>query len=78
LFFKRITEAQVPPKVTQDFIYTKLGLKSTSFRAMIPLLRKLGFIDSANVPTAVYRDYRDPTKSKIIMARQICKQLALI
>jgi hypothetical protein len=72
-FFKRITEAQVPPKVTLDFIYTKLGLKSSSYRAMIPLLRKLGFIDSANVPTAVYREYRDPTKSKIVMAQQIKK-----
>jgi len=30
--FKKIKEAQVPPKVTVDFIYTKLGLKSTSYR----------------------------------------------
>jgi len=72
-FFRRITEAQVPPKVTLDFVYTQLGLKSTSFRAMIPLLKKLGFIDDANVPTSVYREYRDPTKSKIVMAQQIRK-----
>jgi hypothetical protein len=72
-FFKRITEALVPPKVTLDFIYTKLGLKSTSYRKMIPLLKKLGFIDESNIPTAVYREYRDPTKSKIVMAQQIKK-----
>jgi hypothetical protein len=72
-FFKRIIEAQVPPKVTLDFIYTQLGLKSTSFRAMIPLLKKLGFIDDASVPTSVYREYRDPTKSSIVMAQQIKK-----
>jgi hypothetical protein len=72
-FFKRITEAQVPPKVTLDFIYTQLGLKSTSFRAMIPLLKKLGFIDDANIPTPVYREYRDPQKSRIVMAQQTKK-----
>jgi hypothetical protein len=45
--FEKIKEAQVPPKVTNDFIYTKLGLKSSSYRAMIPLLRRLGFINDA-------------------------------
>lgn len=72
-FFKRITDAQVPPKVTLDFIYTQLGMKSTSFRAMIPLLKKLGFIDDANIPTSVYREYRDPMKSRIVMAQQVKK-----
>jgi len=69
--FRKIIEAAVPPKVTNDFLYTKLGLKSTSYRAMIPLLKRIGFIDDANVPTAAYRDYRDEKKSKIIMAQQI-------
>ena len=69
--FKKIVEASVPTKVTNDFIYTKLGLKSTSYRAMIPLLKRLGFIDDSNAPTAVYREYRDQKKSKVIMAQQI-------
>jgi len=69
--FQKIKEAQVPPKVTVDFLYTKLGLKSTSYRPMIPFLRELGFIDSNNAPTAAYRNYRDEKKSKIIMAQRI-------
>jgi hypothetical protein len=69
--FKKIREAAVPSKVTNDFLYTKLGLKSTSYRAMIPLLKKLDFIDEANVPKAAYRDYRDEKKSKIIMAQLV-------
>lgn len=69
--FEKIKEAAVPPKVTNDFLYTKLGLKSTSYRAMIPFLKKLGFIGEGNVPTAVYRDYRDEKKSKIVMAQRI-------
>jgi hypothetical protein len=38
---------------------------------MIPLLKKLGFLDPANIPTKVYSDFRDESKSKVIMAQQI-------
>ncbi|MBZ9572371.1 DUF5343 domain-containing protein [Patescibacteria group bacterium] len=69
--FNKIKEAAVPPKFTQDFLHTKLGLKSSSYRAMVPLLKRLQFIDEANIPTAVYRDYRDESKSKIILAQRI-------
>jgi hypothetical protein len=69
--FAKIKEASVPPKFTQDYLYTVLGLKSTSYRPMIPFLKKLGFLDQANVPTKVYTDFRDESKSKAIMAHQI-------
>ncbi len=39
--FAKIKEATVPPKFTQDFLTTVLGLKSSSYRAMIPLLKRL-------------------------------------
>jgi hypothetical protein len=61
----------VPPKVTQDFVSTILGMSSSSHRALIPLLKKLGFVDQANVATEAYRLYRDGTNSKKIMARQL-------
>jgi hypothetical protein len=69
--FGKIKEAAVPPKVANDFLYAKLGLNSTSYRAMIPLLKRMGFIDEANVPTPAYRDYGDEKNSKIIMARLV-------
>lgn len=69
--FKKIREATVPPKVTYDFLSSKLDLKSTTHRAFIPLLKKLGFIDDARVPTTSYREYRDDSKSKLIMAKAI-------
>jgi hypothetical protein len=69
--FNRIKEAAVPPKFTNDFLYSKLGLKSTTHRAFIPLLKRLGFINDNQVPTSEYRDYRDESKSKIIMAKAI-------
>jgi len=69
--FAKIKEAAVPPKFTVDFVSTVLGLKSSSFRATIPLLRKLGFIDQANVPTQAYRDYRENSLSGTVMAGRL-------
>ena len=40
-------------------------------RALIPLLKKLGFIDAANVPTDAYKLYRDDAQSQHIMANQL-------
>ena len=74
----KIKEAAVPSKVTNDFLYTKLGLKSTSFRAMIPLLKRMGFINEAQVPTQIYRDYREDVKSKLIMAKQVREAYKMI
>jgi len=69
--FKRIQEAAVPPKFTQDFLNTSLGLKSSSFRAMIPLLKRLGFIDQANVPGDAYKDFRDQGLAGKVMAERL-------
>lgn len=69
--FEKICQAAVPQKFTQDFVSTVLGMSSSSHRALIPLLKKLGFIDQANVPTEAYRLYRDGTNSGKVMARQL-------
>lgn len=69
--FSTIKSASVPPKFTQDYMSTVLDLKSSSYRAMIPLLKKLGFIDQSNVPTSAYKDYRDDALSGIIMAQKV-------
>jgi hypothetical protein len=69
--FKKIKEAAVPAKFTQDFLTTSLGLRSSSFRAMIPLLKKLGFIDPANLPTQAYRDFREDSLRGTVMAERL-------
>jgi hypothetical protein len=69
--FKKIKEAAVPAKFTQDFMSTALGLKSSSYRAMIPLLKKLGFIDQANVPKQAYRDFREAALEGSVMAERL-------
>jgi len=69
--FDAIKSASVPPKFTNDFMQTMLGLKSTSYRAMIPLLKRLGFLDQASAPSQAYKDFRDNELSRAVMARQI-------
>ncbi|MGO9085201.1 MAG: DUF5343 domain-containing protein [Candidatus Sulfotelmatobacter sp.] len=69
--FKKIKEAAVPPKVTVDFLSTMLDLKSSSYRAMIPLLKRLGFVGPDNVPTQAYKDYREDSLSGTVMAERL-------
>jgi len=69
--FQKIKAASVPPKFTVDFLSTILDLKSSSYRAMIPLLKKLGFLDAANVPTQGYRDVREDELAGPTMASNL-------
>ncbi len=67
----KIKIASVPPKVTKDYLSTVLGLKSSSYQAMIPLLKKLGFLDPSGAPTQRYKDFRSDGKSGFVMAKAI-------
>jgi len=69
--FSAIIKAQTPTKFTHDFLNSVLGLKSSSFRAMIPFLKRLGFIDQGNNPTDFYKNYRNKAFSKTVMATRI-------
>lgn len=69
--FAEIVKASVPPKFTQDFMEMVLELKSSSHRALLPLLKKLGFIDAANVPTEAYKNFRDESQRGAVMAMQL-------
>jgi len=52
--FEKIASAQKPSTFTHNFLQNTIGLKGTNDRPLIPLLRTLGFLDSANVPTLAY------------------------
>lgn len=56
---------------TREIMQAVLGLKSTSYRAMIPLLKRLGFLDPGSVPTQAYRDFRDDSMSGAVIAERI-------
>lgn len=71
--FSKIKAASVPPKFNYDFMKSVLEMRSSSHQALIPLLKKLEFLDQANVPTDAYRQYRDDSQSQKIMAQQLRK-----
>jgi len=68
--FDAIKVAKTPPKFTQDFIYSVLGLKTKAYRSMLPFFKRLGFTDQGSVPTENYKQYRG-TNDKIVMANCI-------
>ena len=54
LLFDKIASARIPETFNHQFLQDTIGLKSTSDRPLIPFLRNLGFIDTANKPTPKY------------------------
>lgn len=61
--FKKIIEAPPPPRFTQDFLTTKLGFKKGSANAVIPFLKRIGFLGSDGMPTELYSKFRNPSKA---------------
>jgi hypothetical protein len=69
---KRLLEAIIKAKTPATFSYDfmKNEMKITE-RSMLALLRRLGLIDSNGVPTELYKDFRNPSKSKNAMGKAI-------
>src|SRR4051795_1214196 len=65
-----LQKAQVPDKFTNAFLQA-LGHKSTNDRAFINVWKGLGFLDANATPTPSYREFRDKSIAKAVLARQI-------
>lgn len=61
---EKIKSASVPERFTQDFVSTKLSMKGGSANSCIPFLKKMGFVGGDGAPTDLYREYRNPQKSR--------------
>lgn len=55
----KIKAAATPDRVTQDFVTTKLQIKGGTGAALIPYLKKIGFVASDGSPTDLYRQFRN-------------------
>lgn len=55
----KIRAAATPDRVTQDFIQTKLNIKGGTGAALIPYLKKIGFVGSDGAPTDIYKRFRN-------------------
>jgi hypothetical protein len=56
-YLESIPNVSIPDKVDGNYL-KGLGFKDNNDRAVIPLFKALGFLDSAGKPTEVYRSYR--------------------
>lgn len=65
-----IQQAGVPPRFTQEFLKS-LGFASSNDRAMIGVLKSLGFLDQSGAPTERYRAYRNQREAPYVLADAI-------
>lgn len=69
-FFRKIIDLGIPEKITTKWLES-IGFKSSNDRAIMSLLKALKFIDASGIPTDKYRQYRNSSLSKGIMAKAI-------
>lgn len=69
-YFDKIIEAGTPSKVSNEWLES-LGFKSHNDRYVIGVWKFLGFLDKSNVPTDLWKNYRDQTQSKTVLTQAI-------
>jgi hypothetical protein len=60
--FGKISEAQKPERFTTDYLASVLGYGSGSARPIIPLLKRLNFLQTDGTPTQLYTRFRNPSE----------------
>jgi hypothetical protein len=65
--FEKIRDGQAPDQFTQQLL-KDWGFTSSNDRAMLPMLKDLGFLSPDGKPTTRYHDYRNHSRSKAVMA----------
>lgn len=68
--FNRIAEGQAPDKFTAQHL-KDLGFSSSNFRALIPLLKQLGFLSPDGTPTPRYHEYRNTARSRRVLGEAL-------
>ena len=68
---ERIMAAATPPRVTQDFIQTKLQIKGGTGASIPPFLKKIGFVNSDGTPSSLYSSFRNTQTSGLAVAEAI-------
>jgi len=66
----KIVSGTAPDKFTVNHLKS-IGFAGSSERAVIPLLKDLGFLSEDGVPTQRYHDYRNPARSKQVLAEAV-------
>ncbi|MBI3600816.1 MAG: DUF5343 domain-containing protein [Nitrospinae bacterium] len=67
---EKIRTAAKPPKFTNEFL-KNIGFTSSNDRAIIPLLKKLGFLTADGIPTEYYGRLKDKKDHSYVLAEKI-------
>lgn len=67
---KKIVDGVAPAKFTTEHLKS-IGFASSGDRALIPLLKDLGFLTGDGSPMNRYHEYRDRSRSKAVMAEAL-------
>jgi len=68
---EKIKSASTPERFTQDFLATKLGIRGGSAKAVIPFLKRVGFLGTDGGPTDLYKQFRNPSHSGAAAAKAL-------
>lgn len=68
--FDRISEASAPEKFTTQLL-KDWGYASSNYRAVIPLLKAIGFLSPDGAPTSRYHEYRNTAHAKRVMGEGV-------
>jgi hypothetical protein len=68
--FKKLRDGQAPDQFTLQHL-KDLGFITSNYRAVIPLLKALGFLDADGRPTNVYHEYRSEAQNRRVMAEAL-------
>jgi len=66
-----VQNARRPDRFTIDFLGTKLGHRSSGARPIIRLLKRMEFLGSDGIPTALYDQFRNPATQGATVAQGI-------
>lgn len=69
-FFQQIKDAQAPEQLTQKLL-KDWGFTSSNDRALIPLLKTLGFLTGDGRPTERYQNFRNQSQSAKVLGEAI-------
>lgn len=69
-YFKKIEDVRIPEKADIKWLKT-LGFNSGNDSYILRVLKYIGFSDISGVPTDSWRQFKDTSKSKIVLAQAI-------
>lgn len=75
---EKIKTAATPENFNHDFLSNTLGFKGGNYRTFIPWAKKIGLINSDGTPSALYKQFRNPTTSKASLGDALKKGYSIV